>query len=508
MFPQCTTTPKMTPVEEIARKAQNVLAIIKKQANVAPTNPAANRHLTALKQLTGIFQCLNAQQNVDNPSKSPRVGQTKRPSSTPGILPRVSDATSPRVDDKKWSSKPTSRTNRFLPQPATHKHPTRNRKTAIQTKSLFARAAIKHWFELQDVCEKHAHMVINPITGEPQNYKNLHKNPKTRKLWGGAMSKELGRLSQGIDGITKGTDCLFFVTHEEILNMPKDRTVTCARTVVDCRPQKKDPHRVRTTAGGNLINCPGELTARTADMVTSKILWNSVVSTKNARCCTADTSNFYLATPLDRCEHMRMPAHLIPDEFMHLYNLWEKIKDGFTHAETRKGIYGSPQSGILANKLSRKRLEPFGYCEVKNTPGLCKHKTRPVTFTLAVDDFGIKCEKMSDAVHLINALKKYYDSETDWTGKLCCGTHLKWNCVGEPWLEISMPGCVEQKLTQFQHEKPTRPQHARVHPRHLRLVKLPKSHRQKTPHHCSMLTAQNEPNKSWDHFYFAAEASM
>ena len=256
-----------------------MLAAIQKQANATPTNPNSNRHLTALKQLTGIFQCLSAQKNVDNPSESPRVGQTKRPSSTPGIFLRVSDAMSPRVGDMKWSSEPTSRTNRFLPQPATHECPTRERKTAIQTKSLFAGAAIEHWFDLQDVCEKCACMVLDPITGKPQNCENLCENPTTRKLWGGAMSKELGRLSQGIDGITKGTDCLFFMTHEQIMNVPKDRTVAHALIVVDCRPQKKDRHRARTTAGVNLVNCPGKVTARTADMVTSKISWNSVVST-------------------------------------------------------------------------------------------------------------------------------------------------------------------------------------------------------------------------------------
>jgi hypothetical protein len=31
---------------------------------------------------------------------------------------------------------------------------------------------------------------------------------------------------------------------------------------------------VRITSGGNLIDYPGELTTRTADLTTSKILWN------------------------------------------------------------------------------------------------------------------------------------------------------------------------------------------------------------------------------------------
>ena len=68
-----------------------------------------------------------------------------------------------------------------------------------------------------------------------------------------------------------------------MLLIPNDRAVTYANIVVDYRPQKDDPNRVRITAGGNLIIYPGELTTRTADITTSKILWNSVLSTKKSK---------------------------------------------------------------------------------------------------------------------------------------------------------------------------------------------------------------------------------
>ena len=38
----------------------------------------------------------------------------------------------------------------------------------------------------------------------------------------------------------------------------------------------------------------GELTTRTSDLTTSKIMWNSVISTPGARFMTGDASNFYL----------------------------------------------------------------------------------------------------------------------------------------------------------------------------------------------------------------------
>ena len=58
------------------------------------------------------------------------------------------------------------------------------------------------------------------------------------------MRKELGRLTQGYKDTT-GTDTMFFLTHKEIKNIPKDRVATYARIVVDYRPQKADPNRVK-----------------------------------------------------------------------------------------------------------------------------------------------------------------------------------------------------------------------------------------------------------------------
>ena len=82
---------------------------------------------------------------------------------------------------------------------------------------------------------------------------------------------------------TPGTDSIFVMSHSKIGRIPEDHTVTYARVVVDFCQQKNDPNRVKSTAGGNLINYPHELTTRTADLRTSKIIWNSVLSTEDAQ---------------------------------------------------------------------------------------------------------------------------------------------------------------------------------------------------------------------------------
>ena len=49
-----------------------------------------------------------------------------------------------------------------------------------------------------------------------------------------------------------------------------------------------------------------------------------------------------------------------------------------------------PQAGILAQELLEKRLNAHGYSRCTAVPGLWTHITRPISFTLVVDDFGIK----------------------------------------------------------------------------------------------------------------------
>ena len=58
----------------------------------------------------------------------------------------------------------------------------------------------------------------------------------------------------------------------------------------------------------------------------------------------------------------------------------------------KRGMYGLPQAGILANKLLAKRLAKHCYYQVQHTPGLWRHVSRPIAFALVVDDFLIKYE--------------------------------------------------------------------------------------------------------------------
>ena len=120
----------------------------------------------------------------------------------------------------------------------------------------------------------------------------------------------------------------------------------------------------------------------------------------------------------------------------------------------------SPQAGKLANEFLQKKLAPHGYYEVKHTPGLWKHITRPIQFTLVVDDFGVKYTRKKDAEHLLGILEKEFTAvSTDWEGALYCGITLEWD-YNKRWLDISMPGYIKKVLKQYLHENWGKSQHS------------------------------------------------
>ena len=109
------------------------------------------------------------------------------------------------------------------------------------------------------------------------------KDLATAETWMTAFGKDFGGMCQGNNKTgQKGTNVMFVMLPSDVPNIPKDRATTYAQVVIDHRLQKDDPNRIRIMADGNLINYPGELTTRTADITIAKLLWNSVISTPGA----------------------------------------------------------------------------------------------------------------------------------------------------------------------------------------------------------------------------------
>jgi hypothetical protein len=116
------------------------------------------------------------------------------------------------------------------------------------------------------------------------------------------------------------------------------------------------------------------------------------------------------------------------------------------------------QAGLLASQLLQTRLAPFGYYPVRHTTGLWLHKTRPVSFSLVVDDFIVKYVGKQHAEHLRNALLKTYELATNWAATVYSVVTLKWDYKNRT-CDISMPGYISNVLSKFKHDVPKHSQH-------------------------------------------------
>ena len=197
--------------------------------------------------------------------------------------------------------------------------------------------------------------------------------------------------------------------------MQKD--ITYGQIVCTYRSERKDPHRTRITTGRNLIKYPGDCGTSTADLLTVKLMFNNVISTPNAKFMTIDIKDFYLMTPMDGYEYFRMKIELFLQNIFDKYGLRDKVDaDGNVFCEIGCGMYSLPQAGIIAQELLTKCLHKAGYCQSKITPGYWRNDWRPISFTLVVDDFGVKYTGKDNAEHLMNILKQDYKIDTDWEG--------------------------------------------------------------------------------------------
>jgi hypothetical protein len=109
--------------------------------------------------------------------------------------------------------------------------------------------------------------------------------------------------------------------------------------------------------GGHILDYSGDVPTSTAYITTFRILL-------------MDIKHYYLGTPLPIFEFMKMFLSRFPEEIIQKYNLNDLAVDGWVYIETRKGMYGLKQVGLLGNILLQTLLAPFGYYPARHTPGL------------------------------------------------------------------------------------------------------------------------------------------
>jgi hypothetical protein len=207
-------------------------------------------------------------------------------------------------------------------------------------------------------------------------------------------------------------------------------------------------------AEGDKVNYPGNAGTPATNLLTVKILINSIISTPGAKFMTMDIKDFYLNTPMARYKYMQLHIVDMPEDVIEHYNLMDKATpDGYIYCEIKKGMYGLPQAGIITQQLLEERLQKHGYHQSQMTPGLWKHDTRPISFSLVVDNFWIMYVGKKNAQQLLDTVWQYYKCSCKWKGEQYCGLTIKWDYKGKK-VHFSMPRYVTKALTRFQHPPP------------------------------------------------------
>jgi hypothetical protein len=211
--------------------------------------------------------------------------------------------------------------------------------------------------------------------------------------------------------------------------------------------------------GGNLFNYPNDCGTPILDLLTVKLMLNSIVSTPNAKFMTIDLKDFYLLTPMSRYKFFRLKFELFPQDVINEYSLQNKVDaDGNVFCEVKRGMYGLPQARIIAQELLTKQLLKAGYTQSAVTPGFWRHKWQPISFTLVVDNFGIKYINKADAEHLLAVLEQDYKCDKDWEGTCYLGITIDWDYKSHK-VHLSMPSYIGKSLVRFNHIPPDKPQH-------------------------------------------------
>ena len=141
-----------------------------------------------------------------------------------------------------------------------------------------------------------------------------------RKIWTQSLSNEWGRLAQGNNNGVQSTDTINFIQSHEV---PKNKNVTYTSFVLDYWPLKLEPNRVRITVGGDRLNYTLDAGSPAENLLETKLLINSTISdaSKSAQFMSADLKDFFLATPMEGDEYMKVKYKYFPENIRNRYEL-------------------------------------------------------------------------------------------------------------------------------------------------------------------------------------------
>ncbi len=133
------------------------------------------------------------------------------------------------------------------------------------------------------------------------------------------------------------------------------------------------------------MHYPGDAGTPTANLLTVKLLLDSIISTPNAKIMTMDIKDFYLNTPMARYEYMQLRIANMPEDVIAHYKLTDiATHNGYIYCEIQKGMYGLPQAGIIAQQLLKNASRRTDTARAQS-PRACGSMTHtPLAFPLSL----------------------------------------------------------------------------------------------------------------------------
>ena len=111
--------------------------------------------------------------------------------------------------------------------------------------------------------------------------------------------------------------------------------------------------------------------------------------------------------------------------------------DGYVYFKIQKDAYTVKEDGIIEFTKLVQKNSTLGYEPMKFTRALWRHTTCKTTFSLCVDDFGVKYFSKYHAFHLVNSVKSQYQCTSDRTRSLLCDLNLEWH-YGKGFVNVTM----------------------------------------------------------------------
>ena len=135
-------------------------------------------------------------------------------------------------------------------------------------------------------------------------------------------------------------------------------------------PEKIDkPNRTRLVAGGDRVHYPGDAGTPTTDLLTVKLLINSIISTAGAKFMMMNIKDFYLNNPMVRYKYMRLRITNMPEDIIEHYNLATRPPPMATYtARYIRGCTAYHRLVSLPNNYSKNASKSMDIVKAKQPP--------------------------------------------------------------------------------------------------------------------------------------------